>query len=116
MRFATITKILGVALLVGAALGASPALADDGCLQACADQYAIDRQACLDAYNQALADLQAQEEACLALPPDQQPACLKGVEHGRTAAKNQYKQCLNKAKSNYNKCANNCPPVSPCTP
>ena len=120
MRVAAVTKMVSVALLVVAALSTSAALAgtpkDPACVQACADQYFLDKQACLDTYNQALADAQAQEDACLLLPANQQPACLRGVDSLRRQAKHDYQVCLRAAKKAYNACVSACPPASPTAP
>lgn len=115
MRLAEVTKLISIAVVVVAAFGASTALADDGCLQACADQFVLDKQACLDTYNQALADAQAAEDACLELPLAQQPACLKNVDKDRKAAKANYKNCLAHARAAYNHCIEACQ-VTPTAP
>jgi len=114
-RFAAMTKFLGVALLLAAAFGASPILAEDECLMACEDQYAQGEQACLDVYDQTLADLQARDEACLALPLEEQDACTKAVERERHQAKGDYKLCLAKARVDYNRCRHECS-TSPSVP
>lgn len=115
MRFAAMTKSLGVALVTGAVLSASPVLADPECRPACETTYTEDQQACLDTYNQTLADLQVREAACLALPEDQQSSCLKDVERERKQAKGPYKNCLAKARVDYNHCIQACF-VSPSQP
>jgi hypothetical protein len=115
MRLAAITKFLGVVLLIGAAHGTLPALADDDCRQACENQYALDQQACLDTYDQTLADLQAREDECLALPPGEQDACAKRVNRERKQAKGDYKNCLAKARVGFNHCRQDCS-ASPAAP
>lgn len=115
MRFTAITKVLGIVLLTGAALGATPALASSDCRQACSDEYDAAQQMCLDAYDQVLAELDAREVQCYPLPPKQERACLKDVKDARKQAKRVYKDCEAIARTAHQQCNKDCS-ASPCTP
>jgi len=115
MRSTTITKILGVAMLLGMSLGPSPAPAGEDCQLACETQWAQEQQACLETYDQTLADLDLRASECLTLPPSEQDACTKAVERERKQAKGDYKNCLAKARVDYNHCRQDCS-TSPSTP
>jgi hypothetical protein len=102
-------------LLTSAALGATSALASSDCKQACSDEYDAAQQVCEETYYRALADLDAMEAQCYALPPTQERRCLKGVKDARTLAKREYKDCLAIARTANQQCKKDCS-ASPCAP
>lgn len=115
MRPAAVTKVVGAALLlmVVVALGTSVATADfQQCVQACADQWAADKQACADALQAALANIAAQEEACInACAPTNflcQANCVRQGNIRRYNANSDYRRCVNVANTVAWNCYRNC--------
>ena len=106
MRPAAVTKMVGAALLlmVVAALGSPVAMAGRAeCIQACADQWFADKQACLDSLNSALAVIDANVEACVnGCAPSNflcQAACVRTGNIQRYNANADYRRCVNVANT-----------------
>lgn len=105
MRPAAVIKGVGFALLLAVAVfGSSVALAEDpGCIQACADRWFADKQACLDDLNAAYANIDANTEACInnCAPSNFlcQANCVRTGNLQRRAAENDYRYCVNVANT-----------------
>lgn len=115
MRPAAVHKVLGAVLLV-LALGAlgSPALADDGCVQACIDTWVTEKEQCLQTLNTTLARLDQEAEACYDLTdPLAIASCIRSVNGRRMAAKQTYQKCLALANTRAWSCYRACQGPSP---
>lgn len=114
MRPAALLKRMGaaVALVCGIALTAPVALAQDpACVQACADQWAVDKAACQTALDNRLAELDTEAAACLTNPdPIQAGICVRNVNIKRFAARRTYQQCVSQANTTAFNCYRACAP------
>ncbi len=116
MRPAAVNKLVGVLLLVVAAAMLSPAVLagpDPECVQRCADQWAADKQGCIDALNAKLAQIDLDVQACLEACPASdylcQGSCVHNGNVARAAANNDYKKCVNRANTTAWNCYRGCP-------
>lgn len=112
MRPAAVIKFLGAAmLLVAGIVVATPVARADfaECVQACADQYMIDKQACQDALDATLAQLALEAQNCYTLgDPLAIGTCLRDVNIRRAKANNDYRKCLNFANTKAWNCYRDC--------
>lgn len=103
MRPAAVIKFVGAAvLLIAGIVVATPVARADfaECVEACAEQYAIDKQACQDTLDATLADLAEQALECYELTdPISIGICLRDVNIRRAQANNAYKKCLSFANT-----------------
>ncbi len=120
MRPAAVNKVVSATLLVLAVLALSPVVLagspDPACVQQCADQWAADKQACLDALNAQLAVIDGKTQDCLNDPandtPVKQGLCIHNANVQRFAANNDYRKCINRANTTAWNCYRACPPTS----
>ncbi len=122
MRAKPVTTLVRVALLfmAVAALGIPVASADEAeCIQACADEWFVERQACVDTLNSTLAEVDAQVEACIngCSPADLlcQGKCINQGNIRRYNANQDYRRCESIANTVAWNCYRACQ-VSPSQP
>jgi hypothetical protein len=82
-------------------------------VQACADQWVADKQACQDALDARLAQLDQEAADCITNNPNPLDAalCIRNVNIKRFAARRDYQQCVNVANTVAYNCYRNCTPT-----
>lgn len=110
MRMMKVVFALAVLALLAVGAG-TVAVAQSQCEQDCQDQYDLDVQTCEDDLAAKLANLQAEEQACVDKwngNTQQLENCLKSVNVQRRNAQRQYQQCLRQAQNKLRVCLNKC--------
>ena len=112
MRKAAILKTIGIALVLGVGLiVAAPAThAGETSVQACADQWSVDKQACQDRLDADLAQIATEEAACIAAAtnPIAQGQCVRKANTKRFVARRNYQNCVSRANTTAYNCYRNC--------
>jgi hypothetical protein len=117
MRPAAVLKRLSVLLALGiaATFTTSVVMADyASCVQACADQYQIDRQNCQNQLDATNAQLDAEAQACLDNNPTNPVAaalCIRNVNIKRFNARRDYDRCIAIANTVAYDCYRHCTPT-----
>ncbi len=106
MRPAAVIKgLCAAALLTVVVFGAPVALAvpDPACVEACAERWYAEKQACLDALNARYAQIDRDTEVCISncAPTNYlcQGNCTRNGNIARRAAENDYRKCVNGANT-----------------
>lgn len=114
MRKAAILKTIGIALVLGVGLfvAAPVTHAGEDCVQACADQWSVDKQACQDRLDADLAQIATEEAACIAAAtnPLAQGQCVRKANTKRFVARRNYQTCVSRANTTAYNCYRNCQP------
>jgi hypothetical protein len=116
MRPAAVLKTMGAALALGVGLFmAAPAVHADAytdCVQACADQWVVDKQACQDQLDADLAQIATEEANCItaATNPLAQGICVRNANIKRFTARRNYQTCISRANTTAYNCSRNCQP------
>ncbi|MFN7965889.1 MAG: hypothetical protein U0V87_09420 [Acidobacteriota bacterium] len=116
MRPAAVLKTMGAALALGIGLFmAAPVAHADAytdCVQACADQWVVDKQACQDQLDAALAQIATEEADCIsnATNPIAQGLCVRNANIKRFNARRDYQNCISRANTTAYNCSRNCQP------
>jgi hypothetical protein len=114
MRPAAVLKAMGAALVlaVGLFVTAPVAIADPytDCVQACADQWVLDKQACQETLDATLATIANDEATCIANATNviQQGLCVRNANIRRFTARRDYQNCISLANTVAYNCVRNC--------
>lgn len=109
---AAILKTMGIVLVLGVGLfvAAPVAHAGETCVQACADQWSADKQACQDRLDADLTQIAADEATCIsgAATPIAQGQCIRKANTKRFVARRNYQTCVSRANTTAYNCYRNC--------
>ncbi|MBP7146679.1 MAG: hypothetical protein KBD01_03975 [Acidobacteria bacterium] len=111
MRPAAVVKWMGIAIgLVLVSMLAPPlAMAQQDCIDACIEQWDIDKAACDQALADRMAQLDAEAQACYDLvDPILVGKCIRTVNIKRYVAKREWQDCMNMANTVAYNCYRNC--------
>jgi hypothetical protein len=114
MRTKTILKAICTALVLGVGLFTAAPMAHAGpyvdCIQACADQWVADTQACQNRLDADFGQIAAEEADCIAnaTNPIAQGLCVRSANTKRFSARRAYQTCISRANTAAYNCSRNC--------